>query len=471
MVKTRVVAPRAPAKKVPSKASGGRPGAANTGAPKVARPAKSSAKAKTPADATPSRKAAPTKASSANAVSSRPTPSKSPRSATDRKTAAPKATGLKAAASKPAAPKAPAPRALAPKPSPAGGKAAAAVAAKPAKAATAKATKAAAPSKAPSAKSPLKSVGAPGAKEVAKRSSKAAGKATLESTKSPASSSGAAKPPKTPAPKTPAPETPAPESPVTEAPKRGAQVAIGKPGAAKGPAKPAARPAVEAADAGAIKASGGKATLTTGKGARTEEAKAAAPLAVGKKVSKTGSGALAPGPAGIAVARGAPSRDANEGGVDVEFDRDGTAEREAERALYDRPRISTEAVSAHPDAMLTPYQVDLLYEKLVAERNRVLVGHDRHLSEALADSTVMPDETDMAQRSTEQAYLIRFADKERKLLTEIEHAIEKMRDGEYGLCEGTDEAIGFKRLELRPWTRYSVGHKEQMERERSQHRR
>ena len=101
----------------------------------------------------------------------------------------------------------------------------------------------------------------------------------------------------------------------------------------------------------------------------------------------------------------------------------------------------------------------------------MIVGFDRHLSEALGEAQVMPDETDMAQRSTEQAYLIRFADKERKLLSEIEHALEKMKSGEYGVCEGTEEPIGFKRLELRPWTRYSVGYKEQMERERSQHRR
>jgi DnaK suppressor protein len=148
-------------------------------------------------------------------------------------------------------------------------------------------------------------------------------------------------------------------------------------------------------------------------------------------------------------------------------------ERPAAEQLDDaaRARALSEGVRAHPDAQLTQDEIALLYEKLVAERERVLAGHDRHLSEALADSTVMPDETDMAQRSTEQAYLIRFADKERKLLTEIEHALDKMRGGEYGLCEGTDEPIGFKRLELRPWTRYSVGYKEQMERERSQHRR
>ncbi|MCA9607094.1 MAG: TraR/DksA family transcriptional regulator, partial [Myxococcales bacterium] len=129
-----------------------------------------------------------------------------------------------------------------------------------------------------------------------------------------------------------------------------------------------------------------------------------------------------------------------------------------------------EGWGAHPDAALTSRQLTYLYNRLVEERRRKIDEMQRHMEEALGDAEVMPDETDMAQRHTEQAYLIRFADKERKLLNEIEAALEKLRLGEYGVCEGTEEPIGFKRLELRPWTRYSVAYKEQIERERSQHR-
>ena len=126
---------------------------------------------------------------------------------------------------------------------------------------------------------------------------------------------------------------------------------------------------------------------------------------------------------------------------------------------------------AHPDAGLTARQLSFLYNRLVEERARKKSELERHMQEALGEAGVMPDETDMAQRHTEQAYLIRFADKERKLLNEIERALEKLRLADYGVCEGTEEPIGFKRLELRPWTRYSVAYKEQIERERSQHRR
>jgi DnaK suppressor protein len=136
-----------------------------------------------------------------------------------------------------------------------------------------------------------------------------------------------------------------------------------------------------------------------------------------------------------------------------------------------KPIPDVSQVRAHPDAKLTKAEVATLYQKLIDERNRVLSGFDRHVSEALEDGDVLADEIDIAQRSTDQAWLFRFADKERKLLIEIEAALEKMRSGEYGLCEGTDEPIGYKRLELRPWTRYSVGYKELLEREKAQHTR
>ena len=126
---------------------------------------------------------------------------------------------------------------------------------------------------------------------------------------------------------------------------------------------------------------------------------------------------------------------------------------------------------AHPDAELTKKQVKDLYEKLIAERDRVIQGHGAHLSDAISNVDPLSDEMDVAQRHTEQAYLMRFADKERKLLVQITNAIEKLETGEYGVCEGTGEPISLKRLELRPWTRYSVEYKEQVERERKQHQR
>jgi len=78
----------------------------------------------------------------------------------------------------------------------------------------------------------------------------------------------------------------------------------------------------------------------------------------------------------------------------------------------------------------------------------------------------LTEEIDQANHATEEAFNMRLLDKEVKLLREIETALTKFGLGTFGICQGTEEQIERKRLEARPWTRYSVAYKEQLEREK-----
>jgi DnaK suppressor protein len=115
---------------------------------------------------------------------------------------------------------------------------------------------------------------------------------------------------------------------------------------------------------------------------------------------------------------------------------------------------------------LTREQLLMLHERLVVERDAVKERLAKHLAEVVEDNDNLPDEMDIASRHTEQAYLLRLADKERKLLREIDHALAKFDRAAFGICEGTGEPIGIRRLEHRPWTRYSLEYKEQLEKEK-----
>ena len=116
---------------------------------------------------------------------------------------------------------------------------------------------------------------------------------------------------------------------------------------------------------------------------------------------------------------------------------------------------------------LTPAQqkelVTALYEKrdelVEALRNR------RTGSQQGEQRAGTGDEADQATEDAEVALETRLMDRDAKLLREVERALEKVKNGTYGLCEGTEEPIGYARLKLRPWTRYSVTYKEELERE------
>ncbi len=106
-------------------------------------------------------------------------------------------------------------------------------------------------------------------------------------------------------------------------------------------------------------------------------------------------------------------------------------------------------------------------ERLEEERSSVKERLRLRL-EGMTDDERPADELDQAGRLSDQAFLLRLADKERKLLNQIEHALEKLNAGDYGYCEGTEEQITRKRLVLRPWTRYSIEYKEELERAKKQ---
>jgi len=118
------------------------------------------------------------------------------------------------------------------------------------------------------------------------------------------------------------------------------------------------------------------------------------------------------------------------------------------------------------DEELTPEQLETLKQKLHDERQKVLANLRTHVNDAINDPDKFADESDQASQQVSQTFLLRLADKERKLLAEIDNALEKFQDGDYGFCEGTGEPIGYKRLMLRPWTRYSVEYKQRLEKEK-----
>lgn len=104
-------------------------------------------------------------------------------------------------------------------------------------------------------------------------------------------------------------------------------------------------------------------------------------------------------------------------------------------------------------------------DQLVKEKKKILANAKAAIEAGSIrlDTNEMMDEVDLASATIEQNLTFHLLDRERRLLAEVEHALLKIKGGSYGYCEGTGEAIPKRRLELAPWTRHSVKHKEQLE--------
>lgn len=114
---------------------------------------------------------------------------------------------------------------------------------------------------------------------------------------------------------------------------------------------------------------------------------------------------------------------------------------------------------------LTAEELEKFKARLTAEREEVATRIRERANTARVEDPPV-EEIDQANRATEEAFNMRLLDKEVKLLREIDAALAKFDAGEFGICEGTGEPIERRRLEARPWTRYSFAYKEQLEREK-----
>lgn len=98
---------------------------------------------------------------------------------------------------------------------------------------------------------------------------------------------------------------------------------------------------------------------------------------------------------------------------------------------------------------------------LVAKRNEILNNvismENETLRKERTDLSNLPIHMgDMGTDNYEMENTLGLMDSERKLLVEIEHALERIENGTYGICQGSGEPISKERLKAIPWAKYCV---------------
>ena len=122
------------------------------------------------------------------------------------------------------------------------------------------------------------------------------------------------------------------------------------------------------------------------------------------------------------------------------------------------------------EEFMNPLQVEYFRQKLLRWRAELLADSAETLRSLQEESLLKPDLTDRASLETERAIELRTRDRERKLISKIDAALERLDSGTYGYCEETDEPIGIRRLEARPIATLSIEAQERHERMERTHR-
>lgn len=113
-----------------------------------------------------------------------------------------------------------------------------------------------------------------------------------------------------------------------------------------------------------------------------------------------------------------------------------------------------------------------VFRKLLLEKRESVVQRARATmeKEMTVDSSDLPDEMDLAASEYMQSFTFRLRGRDRFFLQKIDKALQKIDEGEFGLCEDCGEPINQKRLEARPETELCIRCKEDQERQEREYR-
>jgi DnaK suppressor protein len=116
-------------------------------------------------------------------------------------------------------------------------------------------------------------------------------------------------------------------------------------------------------------------------------------------------------------------------------------------------------------------QRDYFRAKLLAWKDEILRESRITLQTLQEENVNHPDLADRASSETDRAIELRARDRQRKLISKIDAALQRIDDNTYGYCEETGEPISLKRLEARPIATLSVEAQERHEKREKVYRR
>src|SRR4030042_5992913 len=123
------------------------------------------------------------------------------------------------------------------------------------------------------------------------------------------------------------------------------------------------------------------------------------------------------------------------------------------------------------ELVMNPDRIEF-FRQLLQQRLEELLGEaDKTRTDMTGAASPCPDPAGRASLETDRNFTLRIRDRERRLITKIREAVERIEAGTYGYCELCGGEISEKRLLARPGTTTGIACKsrqEALERSRGQ---
>jgi DnaK suppressor protein len=126
------------------------------------------------------------------------------------------------------------------------------------------------------------------------------------------------------------------------------------------------------------------------------------------------------------------------------------------------PLTEAELLAQPADAYMNDAQQQFFRALLLSQRGELQTRMAEEL-EILRERETSSDPADIGSAEEQRQWQLRQLEREKKLLDKLDQALDHLARGEYGWCRETGEAIGLKRLLLRPTASLCVEAKERQE--------
>ena len=129
-------------------------------------------------------------------------------------------------------------------------------------------------------------------------------------------------------------------------------------------------------------------------------------------------------------------------------------------------KISKTYIPKDKEKYMCAKHIAFFKKKLTEWKSELVKANNEALyNSSMDDNSTSADIVDQASSYPEKNVEMRAINRQIKLISKIDSALKRIKDGTYGFCQETGDPIGLKRLMARPVATLSIAAQEQHEKE------